>query len=325
MYRLKLLAHCSLLLILVSESIRLLPSKNHISCQRVCNICNLNFKRISEYERHIIGKAHLSMVKRNNITVDEIYEEYKTSAPNWFSIETEANDLIDLWSYDELSSLGFKYRENCLHASPIIRDLKPHQLSRVWRYLRDVMGVGYYSEMAAIMAAVDDDEFGHLRIKEMFESFESYKSISNFIIAASKTSPTPPKSIIELACGHGLVGCLLAYRFHNLDVHLYDLHKRPTYDAFLRAFEAKGCKRPGATSVLPNIYFHEADMLEATELIQDSIVVCLHGCNEVNSQAIEMAIKKKATGWIVMPCCIRYNFHHHHSHLISSHHHHCCC
>jgi len=219
------------------------------------------------------------MVKRNNITADEIYQEFQIGAPNWFKeTETQAKDLIDLWSYDELSTLGLKFRETCLHPSPTIKDLNPYQKSRVWRYIRDVMGVGYYSELASIIAAVDNDEFGHIRVKELFESLESYKVISNFVIAASKTLKSPPKSIVELASGHGLVGCLLAYRFHNLKVHLYDLHKRPTYDAFLRAWEAKGFCRPGATSVLPNIQFHEADMVEAAELIEDSIVVCLHGC-----------------------------------------------
>jgi hypothetical protein len=279
-YRLKWLVIIALLVVgdYSTISIRLLPSKNHESCQRVCNICNLNFKRISEYKRHIAGRAHLSMVKRNNITVDEIYQEFQDSAPNWFSTETQANDLIDLWNYDELSSIGLKFRETCLHPTPTIKDLNPYQKTRVWRYIRDVMGVGYYSELASILAAVDNDEFGHIRIKELFESLESYKVISNFVIAASKTSKAPPQSIVELACGHGLVGCLLAYRFHNLTVHLYDLHKRPTYDAFLRAFEAKGFCRPGATSVLPNIQFHEADMVEAAEMIEDSIVVCLHGC-----------------------------------------------
>lgn len=290
--------------ILVIDSIRLLPSKNHESCQRVCNICNLNFKRISEYERHINGKAHQSMVKRNSITEEEIYSEFVSSAPNWSSPEIQPKDLIDLWSYNELGTLGFKYRENCLHPSPIIKNLTPLQKARMWRYIRDVMGVGYYTELSTVFAAIDNDEFGHLRIKEVFESLESYKVIANFIIAASKTS-SAPKSIVELACGHGLVGCLLAYRFHNLSVHLYDLKKRPTFDAFIRAFESKGCKRPNADKVLPNIFFHEADLAESVPYIKDSIIVCLHGCNEINSKAVELAIDFSSSGWIVMPCCIR--------------------
>lgn len=165
-------------------AVRILPSKNHVSCQRVCTICNLNFKRISEYERHINGKSHLSMLKRNNITEEEIYSEFLLSAPNWYHPDIKPKDLIDLWNYDELSTLGLKYRANNLHASPILKVLNPNQKARIYRYIRDIMGVGYYTELASILAAVDNDEFGHIRVKELFESLESYKVISNFIISA---------------------------------------------------------------------------------------------------------------------------------------------
>jgi len=46
-------------------------------------------------------------------------------------------------------------------------------------------------------------------------------------------------------------------------------------------------------------------MMNSISLIPNSIVVCLHGCNEVNSNAIEISNKYNATGWIVMPCCIK--------------------
>ena len=56
--------------------------------------------------------------------------------------------------------------------------------------------------------------------------------------------------------------------------------------------------------VLPNIKFYEEDMRNAKPNVLNSIVVCLHGCNDVNEMAIEMAIEEKASGWAVMPCCI---------------------
>lgn len=174
--------------------------------------------------------------------------------------------------------------------------------------MRDVMGYSHFPELAAILTAVDADEEGHVRVKELFESLESYKILSNFIVAAQRTAEKNglPKveRVVELACGHGLVGVLLAYRFRNLDVHLYDLEKRKTYEAFLRAFAAKGVRYPGDDEVLPNVHFYEADMRTSLPLIPNSIVVCLHGCGEVNEMAIEMAIENKASGWAVMPCCI---------------------
>jgi hypothetical protein len=39
----------------------------------------------------------------------------------------------------------------------------------VWRYCRDALGKGNYTEVATILAAVDSEEDGHLRVKELFE------------------------------------------------------------------------------------------------------------------------------------------------------------
>ena len=175
------------------------------------------------------------------------------------------------------------------------------------------MGLSYYTEIATIMAAVDEDVDGHLRVKEVFESFESFKIICNFIISSQKTlklqesdglSNKTIDSIVELACGHGLIGILLAYRFPKLKVYLYDLYKRPTFNAFLRAFEKHGFKRQGMEKVLPNIYFFEEDMKNSIDKIPNSIVICVHGCGEVNKDTIEMASDNQAAGWAVMPCCI---------------------
>ena len=81
------------------------------------------------------------------------------------------------------------------------------------------MGFSYYTEIATIIANVDNEIGGHLRVKEIFESFEVYKEIANFIVATQKTlqglnpssnttaeNVTFPKveKIVELACGHGL-------------------------------------------------------------------------------------------------------------------------
>jgi hypothetical protein len=277
-----------------------------VSSVRHCGVCDLSFKKAVEFERHLNGRRHQLQLSKIP-SRDELWSEFITGAKTW-STDCVVDDVIPLWSDDELSSLGLKYRSTCLHPSPTINQLSPKQKARLWRYIRDVMGLSYYSEMASIMEAVDSDEHGHLRVKEVFESFETYRKISSFITDAQKTLKSidapPIQSIVELACGHGLVGTLLAYRFHNLSIHLYDLHKRPTFDAFLRAFESRGICRPGQSQVLPNIVFHEADMAVCVEQLPNSIVVCIHGCGQVNKRAIELAIDNRASGWIVLPCCI---------------------
>ena len=104
------------------------------------------------------------------------------------------------------------------------------------------------------------------------------------------------EKIVEFACGHGLVGILLAYRFPNLQVYLYDLQQRPTYTAFLESFEAHGFRRPGETKVLPNVNsFREEDLRSCpADVLKDSVVVCIHGCGDVNQDTIEMAINSGA-------------------------------
>ena len=103
------------------------------------------------------------------------------------------------------------------------------------------------------------------------------------------------EKIVEFACGHGLVGILLAYRFPNLQVYLYDLQQRPTYAAFLESFEAHGFRRPGESKVLPNVNsFCEADLRTCSKVLKNSIVVCIHGCGDVNQDTIDMAIDSGA-------------------------------
>ena len=197
---------------------------------------NLSFKRVLDYEKHINSKRHADNVLRTS-PPEVIWNDFEAGAKHW-SIGCTAADVMKRWDYDELSSLGLKYRKTCLHPTPVIGSLQPFQRARIWRYLRDVLGLSYYTEIATVMAQADSDEQGHLRVKEVFESFEAFKIISSFVIATRKSATSQPlKSIVELACGHGLVGVLLAYRFPDLEVHLFDIHKRPTYEAFIRAFE----------------------------------------------------------------------------------------
>lgn len=269
-------------------------------------------------------------------------------------------NVSKLWSNDELSTLQFKFRATCLHPSTMMKHLQPHQKCRVWRYLRDAMGVGHYTEVATIMAAVDafigeadedEDEgegqaegervrvpvpmgpgtnrdryakqhanLGFLRIKELFESFEAYRVLSNFVLAAEKRGPVP--RIVELGAGHGLVGVLLAYRFPHIEVVLIDRARRGIFDIFLECWERHGHESPlldkyrgeapegkasAANKALPNIRFVEGDISQADNpetLPAGSVVVVVHGCNEVNQIAIEMALKHSCA-WIAMPCCIR--------------------
>lgn len=271
-----------------------------------CDICGLTFHKLLDHTVHNEGKRHLDQLRRT-ASDEELWKEFSDGATHWAK-DCTINDIKQLWTNNELSTLGLKYRLNCLHPSPTIKKLSPYQRARIWRYVRDAMGLSYYPEVARVIAAIDNIDDGHLRVKELFESFEAFRKISFFIINARKTLKQhqieEPIRIVELAAGHGLVGVLLAYRFNNMQVHLFDLYKRPTFEAYLQAFEEKGLKRPGQNKVLPNIIFHEEDNSNAVKWIDNSIVISIHGCGKLNQDAIEMASKYNAKGWAVIPCCI---------------------
>jgi hypothetical protein len=283
--------------------------KNHASSIRVCHECGITFKKPIEYTRHLAGRVHREQLART-IPPEALWQEYLLTGWHTSSSNVTMADISPVFTLDELSTLQLKYRENNLHPSPTLSDLRdPRTKARVWRYIRDCMGQSHFPELALILAAAEQDDAGHIRVKELFESVEVYRCIVNFIVSAQRTlkaSNQPPiESIVELAAGHGLVSVLLAYRFPKLKVVLYDLYKRPTFQAFLDAFESQGLKRPGEQMVLPNILFYEEDMANAAKHITpQSLVVCLHGCAGVNEFAVQMA-DDAASPWFVMPCCIK--------------------
>ena len=59
-------------------------------------------------------------------------------------------------------------------------------------------------------------------------------------------------------------------------------------------------------SALSNLRFVQGDFasLAAGDAESPSLVLCVHGCNEVNRDAIEFA-KRGAAAWLVLPCCLR--------------------
>ena len=285
-----------------STTISTKPRKNHISHVRHCEVCALTFKNVPEYERHLAGKSHKL---RLSSVPDDLREEFRLSAPHWAE-NCNPDDVMTPWKEEELSSLGFKYRSTCLHPGPKLSDLRGKQKARIWRYVRDAIGQGHYKELSTIIAHAETT-----RVKELFESIESFKFVSNFIITAQRTlkeSGCPPLvKICELACGHGLVGILLAYRFPHMQVSLYDIQRRPLFDSYLESWGKFGhTLDPNEKDPLCNLKFYEKDIkcAEGEGSINDCVVVCLHGCNEVNEIAVDMTLRGTNSVWCAMPCCI---------------------
>lgn len=149
--------------------------------------------------------------------------------------------------------------------------------------------------------------------------------------------------LFDLACGHGLVGVMFAYAFPTRTVRSFDWKCRRSFYAFAETFEAmrvarvearwsaesidwdaeeafsptsrfadKSHEAPDAETVdggrelaLKNIKFTLGDLESASSIVDaDSFVIALHGCNDANKAAVEMASEKRAA-WAIMPCCFK--------------------
>jgi len=218
-------------------------------------------------------------------------------------------DVCTCWRDEELKE--FPHRCSCIDHSLVISTLSPKERARFWRYLRDSFGK-HYPEFASILHHVSLTKPQYLRVKELFENLEAFKIVSSIIImaqdAAKKIDPDSSKTdidvIYDLACGHGLLGILLAYRFPTKKVICVDLEQRESFYAFRDAFNAKGESYEGLTP-LSNLEYREADLLTVeSELTPSSCLVALHACNEANKHVADMA-KRANAAWAVMPCCIR--------------------
>lgn len=142
------------------------------------------------------------------------------------------------------------------------------------------------------------------------------------VVAAEQGQPGRRfDTIWDLACGHGLLGIMLAYRFPRKRVVCVDLEARPAFRAYRAAWEVAGDKLPGWRAPLQNLEgFREADLREAfghsdgamtanahdtaTVVGPDDCVVALHACNEANRDVV-VGAQRAGAMWAVMPCCIR--------------------
>ena len=152
-----------------------------------------------------------------------------------------------------------------------------------------------------------------LRTKELCETLESVTLIGADINAllSKDNDPTGTRkrsmTIFDLACGHGLGGMLLAYRFPSIRVICIDKEKRRCWNSYREAFEKFGVKaNKQDASVTANLSFRVGDIM-STDVFQPQngdYLMCLHGCNELSPFVLSTG-QSCNTGFAVMPCCLR--------------------
>ena len=97
---------------------------------------------------------------------------------------------------------------------------------------------------------------GAFVVKELCESIEAFAVIEAYISAMDRRG-RKINLIADVACGHGHVGILLAYRFPHVSVICCDRVRRESFDAMLEAFRSGGAKLPSCTEPLQNVSFVE--------------------------------------------------------------------
>jgi hypothetical protein len=207
------------------------------------------------------------------------------------------------WRMEELELFPCRATTLCPHA--FVGGLPLDLRLRLTAYLR--ARCPHSPELVDVVDQISVTEQKHLRVKELVETVEASLVIGDEIHArnsADKESDGcgPVKSIYDMACGHGLLGCLLAYRFAQLRVVCVDTTRRPCFDTYIDAFKRCGVADEGETEVLSNLEFIEGD-LGAVEVGAGAFLAGVHACNGATGAILKMAACA-AAGFAVLPCCI---------------------
>ena len=176
-------------------------------------------------------------------------------------------------------------------------------------YLASVFPPSCRKEIVAAFKHIWENHSKSLRVKELFETIESFrlieKQISGINAVAKKRNEKGIETIFDLACGHGLLGVLLAYRFPASRVICVDLMKRPCFEHYVCAFQKHGTPDAGEAVAVSNVSFRECDFSAlASEVSASSFLVMIHGCNEASKDAVNIA-QEAGAAFACMPCCIR--------------------
>lgn len=273
-----------------------------------CATCAVGFNKQNNYQEHMAGRKHHRVQSERA----SAYQDFLADAPTWIDDIHDADNnnnhtLLDVHTYWRDSELStFPHRLSCIDQSLTLRTIDPFLRGRFWRYLRDSFGK-HFPEFASIFHHMSLSNPQYLRVKELFETLEAFKVTSSIIIMAQDAQVEQKDhihTVYDLACGHGLLGILLAYRFPTKKIVCVDLEARDSFQAFRSAFNEMGDPFEMQTP-LSNLEYREADLLSVeSELDSSCFLIAMHACNEANEEVVDMA-KGAGAMWAVMPCCIR--------------------
>ena len=244
--------------------------------------------------------------KRDRIAQNEHNKECKRRAVE------RANAKRPTWQPELLDK--FDARDHSLDPHAFVADLDEERLHLVEHvYLPYLFPKSCRAEVIGALKHVWTTHPKSLRVKEMFETLEAFRLIEKQIslLMARRREDQQEENqvttIYDLACGHGLLGVVLAYRFADVRLVCVDMERRNCFDHYIEGFKLHGKAAKGEDHPLSNLEFLEQDFttLRAEDIGgARSFITMIHGCNEATKLAIEMA-QKHGAGYAFMPCCIR--------------------
>ena len=334
------------------------PHRRERVLRHECSTCSLSFDRKKQLEEHLAGKRHRQAVE----AADAHWAAFQRSSWREPSLtDAEHEDVVRrAWSLDEfVSGLPSRSRADGSGIAPhvTLSSLAPRKRLQIWRYLRELMPSR--PELPEAFSELERRYGRFARVKEILESGETFLHAEQAILRSDPTAVvsrgrvafrpgriahTRLRRVVDVACGHGLVGLLLAYRFPELEVIGIDRTERPAHAAYVdswrtahRNADASATAAEPLGEPLGNVRFIEAELrtllgeesggpvdgaLAGPGLAESSseggdgspgaaaladgstLVLCVHGCNEVNVEAVEMATRCGAS-WLIVPCCLR--------------------
>ena len=227
-----------------------------------CDVCSRGFDRVKQQAEHEAGKRHLAAVDAS----EGYWLEYCASA--WFEpAEADADEellrtvVTGAWSLDAFVEglprrsrsrgsssnpakvLGGGSTDGIIDPHVTLSALSPFKRARLWRYLRDL--IPSHPALPEAVARLEASQPRFARVKELLESCEAFLHAERAALAAGAGDEDAARPILDLACGHGLVGALLAYRFPHRPVLAVDIAQRPAQAAWSHALGDGGALRAG--------------------------------------------------------------------------------
>jgi hypothetical protein len=226
-----------------------------------CELCACGFDKQKSHAAHLAGRRHAGSLENEPI----VWRDWQASGAAWFSAAVSRVEATRAWSLDRfVDGLPARTRSSTgrtlgggghgsggdgeagqLDPGLMLSDLPANKRAALFRYCRDLsdrVGRGPAPPQLALptMLSMLDPRF--CRVKEILESCEAYAH------AAKLLSRRRVSVVLDVGCGHGLVGMLCAAAMPEVRVIALDIAPRASFAAQREAFEQSGTR-------LDNLFF----------------------------------------------------------------------